>query len=73
MTIVEFHTHLKRLKITKKKFSELSNVSYNTVKNWNGNTKPIPKWVESWLYYYGKSKALDEILQICKKMEKGSK
>ncbi|HIQ50522.1 MAG TPA: XRE family transcriptional regulator [Nautiliaceae bacterium] len=69
MTIKEFHTRLKELKISKKKFSELSNIPYNTIKNWNGDTKPIPKWVKSWLDYYEKSKALDEIFQVCKKIK----
>lgn len=52
MTKVEFVNELKRLNLTKKKFSELVGFSYTTINNWNDKTHPIPSWVDSWLENY---------------------
>lgn len=62
----QFDEKLKKLNLTKKKFAELSNISYNTVLNWNDTTKPIPKWVESWLFFYEKNLVLEKILNCLK-------
>lgn len=57
----EFDDKLKDLNIDRKTFSELTETSYTTVTNWNDETKPIPKWVNSWIEHYKKSLILDNI------------
>ncbi|RAZ22574.1 hypothetical protein [Campylobacter hyointestinalis] len=44
--------------------------NYMTVNNWNDDNRPIPDWVEPFLFYYEKGKTLDELLSIIKKYEK---
>jgi len=58
----EFDKTLKSIDLDRKAFAELTNISYNTVNNWNDNKKPIPNWVESWLSNYKKSTILDNII-----------
>ncbi len=58
----EFDKILKSVDLDRKAFAELTNISYNTVNNWNDNKKPIPNWVESWLSNYKKSAILDNII-----------
>jgi len=58
----EFDRTLKNIDLDRKTFAELTNISYNTVNNWNDNKKPIPNWVESWLSNYKKSVILDNII-----------
>lgn len=58
----EFDKILKSIDLDRKVFAELTNISYNTVNNWNDNKKPIPNWVESWLNNYKKSIILDNII-----------
>ncbi|WP_428024602.1 hypothetical protein [Arcobacter sp.] len=58
----EFDKTLKNIGLDRKAFAELTNISYNTVNNWNDNKKPIPNWVESWLSNYKKSTILDNII-----------
>ncbi len=62
MTKEEFDKTLKSINLDRKTFAELTNVSYNTVSNWNDNKKPVPNWVESWLNNYKKSIILDNII-----------
>ncbi len=52
---------LKDINLSKKEFANLSDISYNTVNNWNDETKPIPSWVESWLYNFVKAKSYEEV------------
>ncbi len=52
---------LDSIKLTKKEFAELANISYNTVNNWNDTNKPVPPWVESWLENYIKAKTYKDI------------
>lgn len=58
----EFDKTLKSINLDRKTFAELTNISYNTVNNWNDNKKPIPSWVKSWLSNYKKSTILDNII-----------
>ncbi|PAF44145.1 hypothetical protein [Helicobacter sp. 11S02629-2] len=60
-------TRLIELGISKKDFSDLANISYNTVNNWNNDTKPVPAWVEPFLYYYERAKRFDEVMGMLKK------
>lgn len=43
---------LETINLSKKEFAQLSNISYNTVNNWNDDNRPVPPWVESWLENY---------------------
>jgi hypothetical protein len=70
MNKTEFTRILESLHISKKEFAELSNISYNTVNNWNDDTKPIPSWVESWLSYYIKAKSYEDIKKKVIEIEK---
>ena len=51
MSYEEFEQLLKELKINKKEFSALVEMSYQTIMNWK-NTDNVPKWVKSWLENY---------------------
>ena len=55
----EFRKKLKQLDLSLKDFSEVSNTSYSTIRNWGYKLKkedkelvPIPGWVEAFLKYY---------------------
>lgn len=69
----DFSNILTTLNISKKEFAELSNISYNTVNNWNDDTKPIPSWVESWLENYIKAKSYEDIKNKVFEIEKVEK
>lgn len=62
----EFTDFLKNIDLSKKDFAELSNISYNTVNNWNDTNKPVPPWVKSWLDNYIKAKDMDNIVEAVK-------
>jgi len=48
----EFDKILRSIDLDRKAFAELTNVSYNTVNNWNDNKKPIPNWVNKYMDKY---------------------
>lgn len=62
MNYKEFEELLKNANINKKEFSELADLSYQTVMNWN-NTNNVPKWVKSWIENYCKAKDLESIVK----------
>lgn len=62
----ELTEKLEGIGLSKKEFAELSNISYNTVNNWNDTSKPVPPWVESWLQNYIKAKISDDIIEAVK-------
>lgn len=57
---------LEGVSLSKKEFAEKCNISYNTVNNWNDETKPVPGWVSSWLENYIKAKTLDTVVEAVK-------
>ena len=61
MNKLEFTEFLKNINLSKREFAELSNISYNTVNNWNDENRPIPPWVESWLDNYSKAKIYEDL------------
>ena len=70
----QFFERLKELGLNKMDFANITNVPYATVNNWgimrNGKPQVIPPWVESYLYYYEKSKKLDYVMvEICEKIK----
>ena len=62
----EFTDFLKNIDLSKKDFAELSNISYNTVNNWNDESRPVPPWVKSWLDNYVKAKDMDKVVEAVK-------
>lgn len=52
---------LKDIDLSKKEFANLSNISYNTVNNWNDDNRPVPPWVKSWLENYIKAKSYSDV------------
>lgn len=66
MLKAELTTILDEIKISKKEFANLSNISYNTVNNWNDENRPVPPWVKSWLENYIKAKMSDEVIKAVK-------
>ena len=48
----EFKKILKENKLTMKKFSELSGISYRTCNTWSMPNRKVSDWVESWLNLY---------------------
>lgn len=69
MDIETFEAKLSELNLTKKEFANMIGAVYNGVVNWNSKGK-TPKWVDSWLENYEKSKTLDELLSNIEKYRK---
>jgi len=65
MNYKEFEEELKKVKLNKKEFSAITELSYQTVMNWN-NTDNVPKWVKSWLSNYIKAKEFDNVIKSVK-------
>lgn len=61
MLKVEFTEILKDINLSKKEFANLSDISYNTVNNWNDENRPVPPWVKSWLENYTKAKSYTDV------------
>ncbi|STQ86196.1 hypothetical protein LS73_000110 [Helicobacter muridarum] len=69
MNNTDFEKRLEALKISKKDFSEIIGMPYQTMMNWKQKDE-TPVWVEPFLYYYEKGLALDELLEILSKYKK---
>lgn len=61
----EFEATLLELNISKREFSELTGLPYQTIMNWK-RFDTLPIWVESWLENYVKAKGLDNIVNAVK-------
>lgn len=57
---------LETINLSKKEFAQMSNISYNTVNNWNDENRPVPPWVQSWLENYIKAKEMDKVVEAVK-------
>lgn len=68
MTYSEFEMRLEKLNLSKKDFAKEINFSYAGIINWK-QVENVPKWVESWLYHYEKSKILDNFIESIKKFQ----
>lgn len=60
MNVANFEDKLNKNNLSKKEFSGLTGVAYQTIINW-GSTGKIPSWVESWLENYIKSNSYNQI------------
>jgi len=65
MELSELKGLLKKAGLTKKAFSEIIGMQYNTVNAW-GSNNAIPVWVESWLTLYIENKECKELKEIIK-------
>lgn len=63
MKNIDFENKLQSLKLSKKEFTQLVGMPYQTLMNWK-NKNETPYWVESWLEYYEKSKTLSEVIAL---------
>ncbi len=69
----DFINRLKELNISKKEFSEMTDIPYSTINNWGTSRSdnkilPVASWVESYLNYYEKAKKFDYIKnEVCGK------
>jgi len=61
----EFEELLKTAKLSKKDFSQLVEMNYNSVTNWNKSDK-IPQWVESWLNLYIENQEYKKFKELLK-------
>lgn len=68
MTYKEFENQLQTINLNKKEFANIVDMSYTSVTNWK-QSDSIPNWVDSWLYYYKKSKILDDFIESIQKHE----
>ena len=60
MDVIKFEETIKNMNLTKKDFSDLTGVAYQTIINW-GSTNKIPSWVDSWFENFIKAKSYEEI------------
>lgn len=66
MTNTDFEKELVRLKLSKKDFTQIVGMPYQTLMNWKGKNE-TPAWVEPFLRFYEKSVAFDELLRVIEK------
>lgn len=66
MTNTKFESELMRLKLSKKDFTLIVGMPYQTLMNWKQKDE-TPAWVEPFLRFYEKSVAFDELLMIIEK------
>lgn len=66
MLKADFTQLLKDINLSKKDFANLSNISYNTVNNWNDENRPVPPWVKSWLENYIEKKKHEKLKEALK-------
>ena len=65
MNYKEFEVLLKLNDLNKKEFAKITELSYQTVMNWN-NTDNVPKWVKSWLENYRERKRFESVKKTLK-------
>ena len=68
----EFNDLLKKAGLTKKDFSTISKVPYNTITGWGSPQKPIPNWVKPFIENYIKAKRFETAKKaLCDEPVKG--
>ena len=65
MNYKEFEELLKLNNLNKKEFAKITELSYQTVMNWN-HTDNVPKWVRSWLENYRERKRFESVKRTLK-------
>lgn len=66
MENAEFEKRLKELNLSKKDFTHIVNIPYQTLMNWKLKGK-TPAWTGPLLFYYEKSRSFDIIMDSIKK------
>jgi len=61
----EFEDLLTKIGLNKKEFANITELSYQTVMNWN-NIDSVPRWVKSWIENYSAKKKFENIKEILK-------
>ena len=65
MQLTEFKELLKKANMNKKKFCEITSLSYGTVNSWgNEGRAEVPEWVRPFLNNYIEAKKLKKIREI---------
>ena len=65
MNYKDFEELLNEIGINKKEFASITELSYQTVMNWN-NIDSVPKWVKSWIDNYKSKKKFEKIKELIK-------
>ncbi|WP_343353260.1 hypothetical protein V3I05_07960 [Helicobacter mastomyrinus] len=60
MQNTEFEQKLEQLGLSKKEFTAIVGMPYQTLMNWK-QKEQTPIWVDSWLENYAKAKTLDDV------------
>ena len=61
MTKKQFVDNLIKANLSRKEFSKITGVKYNTIVKWNDDDRSVPLWVKSWLDNYIKVKCYEEL------------
>jgi hypothetical protein len=69
MTKQEFTMKLKELNLSVAEFSDIVKLHPASVRSFNDEKRPVPEWIDSWLKYYEKSMAFDELLAVMEKFK----
>lgn len=67
MNSEEFENLLKEAGLSKKRFSEIVGLNYNSVVNWNQNG--FPSWVRTWLENYIKAKLFEAMAEKVRELD----
>ncbi|WP_300446157.1 hypothetical protein [Helicobacter typhlonius] len=65
MQNTEFEQKLEQLGLSKKEFTAIVGMPYQTLMNWK-QKEQTPIWVDSWLENYAKAKTLDNVAKAIK-------
>ena len=65
MNYKKFEELLKLNDLNKKEFAKITELSYQTVMNWN-HTDNVPKWVRSWLENFRERKRFENVKKTLK-------
>ncbi|WP_297578650.1 hypothetical protein [uncultured Helicobacter sp.] len=72
MKNTEFEQKLEQLGLSKKEFTAIVGMPYQTLMNWK-QKEQTPVWVDSWLENYAKAKTLDDVAKALKPYLKNEK
>lgn len=69
MDYKKFEEVLKRNNLNKKDFSEITNLSYQTIMNWSRNNN-VPSWFDSWIENFEEAQIYKELKEKVLSIEK---
>jgi hypothetical protein len=59
----EFNNLLEKANLSKKEFSKITGIPYNTIVGWGTSNKPVPSWVKPFIDNYLIAKNIDEFCE----------